>query len=107
MTNRTIVGTMVVIGLLILGGSKSNDIGDADARPIKARYLLFDTVNGDYWSEIGWTTAQQASPMTFWEAHRKFDDYRINELGEYANTGVHGYPVQVIEMNLVRNDSRR
>lgn len=59
-------------------------------------YIIHDTVNDDYWGENSWTTKGNAEKMFRWRAEEIITKHRVNEEGEYADTGSNAtYPLKI------------
>ena len=57
------------------------------------KYVLFDTIYKDYWYPDYWYTKDHCKRFTFQKASEVLTDYRVNERGEYADSGPDNYPV--------------
>ncbi len=63
---------------------------------------VHDTVYDDYLMANGrWSDISKARLMTYADASRWLADFRINERGEYANTGAKDYPVKLESADIV------
>ena len=62
-------------------------------------YIIHDTVHDDYWGDNGYTTKGNATKMFRWKAEDIITKHRVNEEGEYADTGSNkDYPLQIEEV---------
>jgi hypothetical protein len=65
----------------------------------RRRYIIHDTVHDDYMCESSYTTKGNAKQYGYHEAWLIVTKHRVNEEGEYANTGNNkDYPLQVEEV---------
>jgi hypothetical protein len=67
-----------------------------EVRFSRANWVLHDTVYNDYYTDDGWSdNPKEAKLWRYDEAKRWLDDRRINEMGEYADTGPKDYPIKL------------
>jgi hypothetical protein len=91
------IGGMLLVCWLLAGCGAINWMryGDVGA-PL---YIIHDTVHDDYWGDKGYTTKGNATKMFRWKAEDIITKHRVNEEGEYADTGSNkDYPLQVEEV---------
>ena len=63
------------------------------------RFVIHDTVHDDYMGEASYTTKGNAKTYSYGEAWRIVTRHRVNEEGEYADTGSNkDYPLQIEEV---------
>jgi hypothetical protein len=69
--------------------------------------IIHDIVYDDYFTGSVWTPeTAKAKRWQRTEAQRWLDDFRINERGEYANTGAKDYPVKIERAPLKAKERR-
>ena len=62
----------------------------------RRRYIIHDTVHDDYMGESSYTTKGNAKTYGYNEARKIVTRHRVNEEGEYADTGSNAtYPLQI------------
>lgn len=83
---NTLVQTMAVMIFLLCGCASNHN----------QKFILHDTVYDDYYHHGKWYVEKsKADQMTYSEANRWLTDFRLNERGEYANTGSKNYPIKI------------
>jgi hypothetical protein len=89
---RLIISCVALTALCGCAGLSQLDQGYAR----RYRFIIHDTVHDDYMGEGSYTTKGNAKTYSYGEAWRIVTRHRVNEEGEYADTGSNkDYPLQI------------
>ena len=97
---KKIMLLMLLLSLPVMAQRTVKDALDSAYKRTDAKlfglWVIKDTLHNDYYARKGWTKEkQQALTFRYKDALEILIDLRINEKGEYSNTGGKDYPMIV------------